>query len=229
MGKGNRAPIIDQRVAQVVVIIGAESGREKVRIDVIEEAIRLLDAKQPTDPAWSWPPWRPLNKHEKRIAQSFGLALGNLEKKLRRKDGKAVLLRATYPGEEFSEWQAQLKRWRECFEAFGGKALKDSGGFFPSATTWPLGRPKPSAPKFAHKHNAVAAAAAILESHGLRLTATRKTSTRNASLFCRVSAVLARDSRIYHQCRVFIKSAKPGAEIIPPTRSNTAMIPEEAR
>jgi hypothetical protein len=204
MGKANLVATSDRRIAQLVGIIG----RDKARVDKIKRAVDRLDWKQ--QPSW-WPP-RPHNKRDKLIALNFGRAFGRLEKQLRRHDGGEVLVRALYGWEppDFFEWQAQLTHWRECFEAFGGKSpAKRQSSLFEDEegpTTWPLGRPKPSAPRLVHKHNAVAAAASILESHGLRLTATRKSSTRNASVFCRVSAVLAGDPRIYHQCRAFIKT-----------------------
>jgi hypothetical protein len=206
MGKANVVATTDRRVAQVVGIIG----RDKARVDEIEQAIRNLDANEAPDPAvLPWPPY-PLKTRDKSIALSLSRAVGRLEKQLRRHDGGGVLARATYGWKpDFFEWRAQLKCWRECFEAFAGKAKAEPGIFgLPTTTTWPLGPPKPSAPKFVRKHNAVAAAAAILKRHGLRPTATRKTSTREASLFCRVAAVLAGDPRIYHQCRAFVKKAR---------------------
>jgi hypothetical protein len=206
MGNAKRGAGIDQRVADVVAIIG----RHNAHVDKIEQAIRSLDAKQQPDTAlWPWPPI-PLNTRDKKIARSIGRAIGRLEKQLRRHDGGGVLLRAVY-GEhsEFIEWQALLEHWRGRFETFGGKAQTDAGMLFEnSPTTWPLGHPKPSADRFVRKHNAVAAAAAILESHGQRPTATQKSGTRKSSVFCRVAAVLYGDTkaRLYHQCRIFIKA-----------------------
>jgi hypothetical protein len=206
MGKVNRLATTERRVARVVAIIG----RDGAHIEEIEQAIRDLDANEPPDPAvWPWPPY-PLTKRDKLIVLSFSRAVGRLEKQLRRHDGSGALTRATRGWEpDFFEWQAQLKRWRECFEAFAGK-MKVKPGIFglPTTTNWPLGPPKPSAPRFVRKHNAVAAAAAILKRHGLRPTATRKTGTREASLFCRVAAVLAGDPRIYHQCRAFVRKTR---------------------
>jgi hypothetical protein len=204
MRKVNRFATNDSRVAHVVAIIG----RDRAHIEEIEQAIRDLDANEPPDPAvWPWPPY-PLTKRDKSIVLSFSRAVGRLEKQLRRHDGSGALTRVTRGWEpDFFEWRAQLKRWRECFEAFAGKAEAERGTFF-SPTTWPLGRPKPSAARFHRKHDAVAAAAAILKRHGLRPTAARKTSTRKASVFCQVAAVLAGDPRIYHQCRAFVKKAR---------------------
>lgn len=200
-----RLASIGQRVAGVVAIIG----RDKARVDIIKEAIRALDARQrPNTELWPWPPM-PLNKRDKTIARSLGLAIGKLEKRLRHPDTPGVLLRATY-GEHnvFLEWQAQLKHWRERFEAFGGKAQREPNDFENSPKTWPLGRRNRSADRLVRKHSAAAMAAEILESHGLRPTATQKSHTKKASVFCRIAAVLYGDPRadLYHQCRGFIET-----------------------
>jgi hypothetical protein len=201
MGKANRVDTTDRRVAHVVTIIG----RNRARIDEIKETIRLLDAEQ--QPNLTWPP-HPLNKQEKSIARSFGRALDRLQRQLRRKDVGLVLERALHGQNiEFFEWQAQLEHWRDRFEAFGGEAAANRNTLIEDGpTTWPLGRPKPSAAKYRRKHRAVAAAAATLESHGLPVTATNKSATRKPSVFCRVAAIYAGDPKIYWQCRAFIKA-----------------------
>jgi hypothetical protein len=206
MNKPNRGSTIDRRITQVASIIGAD----KARVDEIAETIRTLDSKRRADTIASpWPP-RPLSKRDKTIARSLGHALNRLEKHLNRANIKGVLLRAVH-GEQiqFFEWQTQLKHWRECFEAFGGVAKTDRVTLFPDTTTWPLGHRNRSS-RLKRKHSAAAAAAKILENHGLRPTATQRTDTRKASIFCRVAAVLYGDPRadLYHQCRVFIETRK---------------------
>jgi hypothetical protein len=214
MLKPSRNAKKNDRVAKIVKIIG----RDKARIDQIEEAIRFFDRQLLRDELGHWPPY-PRNKRDKTIARSFSLALLKLEKQLRvtpRSDRGGVLARATYgEADNFSEWQRQLKHWRERFEIFSGKApAQYRGGLFSSGpTTWPLGRPKPSGTKFVRKRQAVHAAAEILQSHGLRLTATRKSGPRNASAFCRVAEALCGEGPLYHQCRDFIKKRGTGISI----------------
>jgi hypothetical protein len=200
MGKANPVATTDRRVAEVVAIIG----RDKARVEEIEHAIHHLDSKQQ---AWQWPP-RPQNKRDQLIARSYGRAFARLEKQLERRNDAGVLGRVLYREEGFDEWRAKLKYWRECFEVFGGKPQFAGSLFNHEDLTWRLGRPKPSAEKFRRKHDAVAAAASILASHRLPLTATPKSSSTEASVFCRVAAVLFGDPRanLYHQCRVFIES-----------------------
>jgi len=204
---------MDRRIAQVVAIIG----RDRARVEEIEQQIRSLDAKNYFDTALrSWPPY-PVNKRDKTIARSVWLALAKLEKQLDREFGggaldQAVVLERAIYGErnEFFEWRRQLERWRDRFQTFAGEA-KVGGGLLdlPTTKSWPLGRPKPSVASFRRKDDAVAAAAAILKSHGVPLTATRRSSIK-ASVFCRVAAVLFGDPRasLYHQCRAFLTKAR---------------------
>jgi hypothetical protein len=207
MGKAKRGARYDlrERVADVVAIIG-----RKARNDEIERAIVAFGSKHPPDrKLWPWPPW-PLNTRDKKIAQSLGWAIDRLQKQLRRHDTGGVISRALHgEHQEFSEWEKRLEHWRERLAIFGGTAPPNTGTLFGyTPKTWPLGRPKPSADRFVRKHGAVATAATILESHGLHPTATRKSDTRNASVFCRVAAVVYGDKNadLYHQCRTFLKA-----------------------
>jgi hypothetical protein len=201
MDKANQVATTDRRVAKVVEIIG----RDTARIDEIERAIQSVDWDQQV---LQWPP-RPNTKRDQLIARRYGRAFARLEKQLKRDDDAKVLERVIFhDGKEFDDWLAQLKEWRECFEVFGGKPTFAGSLFNHEDLTRRLGRPKPSAWRFRRKHQAVAAAASLLESHGLRLTATRKSSSTKASVFCRVAAALSGDPRadLYHQCRAFLKT-----------------------
>jgi hypothetical protein len=191
-------------------------GRGRARVDEIDHAIVERDDDQLSG-GEPWPPW-PLNKHDKKIAQSLGRAVGRLEKQLQRSDALGVVERALlHVYFEFDEWQAQLKYWRKCFEAFAGEPQEDGVTQFPNIPRnlpnipryRPLGPPRPSAERFVRKRSAVATAAEILQVHGLRPTATQKSATRNASLFCRVAAAVYGDPRadLYHQCRIYIEES----------------------
>ena len=148
----------------------------------IEEAIRTLDSDGET--------WEPLRKRDKATARSLARSLERVERVLNRKDVRQLLDRMMF---DFDGWLGDLKQFRKDVEEIAVLAL---------------GQPKPSAGRFTRKHKAVAAAAKLLEAHGLRLTATQRTLTRQASLFCRVAAVLYGDERAdpYHQCRAFLKA-----------------------
>jgi hypothetical protein len=233
MNKSSLGTVADRRaqVAEVADIIGNGIGRDAVRIDVIAEKIRLYNAYQPPT---TWPPW-PQSKDEKKIAKSFGLALTRLEEQFAELDDKpeekpeekfaklkkrVVLERAVHGAEdEFFEWKGQLTRWRKCFETFGGKATANRSTLFPNEEFFPNGKPKPSWPlgkkrsskrvsKADFKHDAAAAAAAILDAHDIPVTATQKSATQELSIFCKVAAKIARDDRIYHACRTLVKKRK---------------------
>jgi hypothetical protein len=160
-------------------------GRDKAQVDKIKEAVRTLDGLNRTYGG-------PFTKKNKAAARSLAKSLKRVEHVLNRDDLRHVL--HYY---EIDEWVADLKRFRRFVE---------------EDANLQLGKPKPSAEKFARKHRAVEVAAKLLESHGLPLTATRKTDTQQASVFCRVAAALTGEKRadLYHQCRAYIqKSAEP--------------------
>jgi hypothetical protein len=201
MDESNQVTTTDRRVAEVVAIIG----HDKARIHEIERVIHSLDWEQQTS---EWPP-RPHNKPDQLIARSYGRAFARLEKQLDRRNDAGVLNRVVYrEGKEFDDWRAQLREWRERFEVFGGKPTFAGSLFNHQDLTRRLGRPKPSAERFRRKRQAAAAAASLLKSHGLPLTATRKSSSTEASVFCRVAAALFGDPRanLYHQCRVLTET-----------------------
>jgi hypothetical protein len=168
----------DKRIAEVVEILG----RNKARVDVIEEAVRTLDNEM-------WAPW---SKKDKAVARSLGGSLERAVRTLARPDVVQLLDRL-------------------MIEADGGiEDLKKLRKYIEELETLPLDKPKPSAAKFLRKNEAVAAAAQLLEHHGLRLTVTRKTESRRASLFCRVAAALFGNKHedLSHQCRAFMKKAR---------------------
>ena len=98
--KTSRAATVERRLTQVVNIIAAAVGRDKVRVDQIEQAIRGYDARRQrhADPEPWWPPG-PRNKSDRRIGKSLGLALGRAENQFSRLvggEGDGVLARAVY-------------------------------------------------------------------------------------------------------------------------------------
>ena len=222
------SPAYRQDVANIVTILG----RDVAPIEEIEEAIRILDGlnnkldglNNKTDRVW---PPKPFNTADKKIAQSLGKAVGTLEYVLHPpgeaagqvRARRGVISRALH-GEhrEFSEWEKQLKHWRERFEAFGGKDPDypdgDRGTLFEKTgpNTWPLGKPKPSTPDMVHRRNAAKAAAALFDRLGLKPSATAKSEARNrqASKFCRVAAVFYGDKNadLSTQCRAIVKARK---------------------
>jgi hypothetical protein len=213
-----QAHMTDRRLAKIVAIIG----RDKANVEFIEEKLLYFDRKRRFE-IWSPYPPGPQNKREKLIASSFAGAIGKLEKRFNNLDEalknlrhprhadatleSAVLHRAL--GVDLDQWKAQLTDWRKRLDYFSGKPRpKTKGALLDDPTTWPLGPPKPSAPRFVRKHDAVKTAAEILDGHGLRLTATRKSDTGKGSLFCQVAAIVSSDRDLYHQCRQFLKMQK---------------------
>jgi len=200
----------DERVADVIEIIG----RDKAHVDKIKQAILQLDSEQRRHQLLGPPEglYRPLNKADKTTAKSLGLALGKLEKRLGGTDEKRLaatevaklIERATYgEHDEFFEWKAQLEHWRKRFGAFSGLAKTESE-LFEKPNTWPLVKGWKDE-KFVRKNKAVAAAANILNIHGLPLTVTKKSDTRKGSVFCRLAAVLYGDKRadLSSRCRSY--------------------------
>jgi hypothetical protein len=105
----------------VIAIIGPD----KARVTEIEQAVRELAATK-RNLKLLGPPmglYRPLNKADKTMAKSIGLAIKRLEQTLDGANVRQLIDRATYTASgDFYEWKAQLKYWRECFEVFGGVA-----------------------------------------------------------------------------------------------------------
>jgi hypothetical protein len=98
VAKPSRAATVERRVAQVVAIIAPiVGGRDKVRKDQIEQAIRAFDLKShlKSHPPPYWPPG-PRNKSDRRIGKSLGLALGKVENQLSRRVASGVLEWAVY-------------------------------------------------------------------------------------------------------------------------------------
>jgi hypothetical protein len=124
----------------------------KAHVDEIEEAVRNLDHLNRIFRG-------PFTKKDKAAARSLVRALKQVEYVLNRDDLRILDFY------EFDEWLADLRRFRKHLE---------------EDEIVPLGKPKPSAQKFARKHRAVKAAARLLESHGRPLTATRKTAQQQA-------------------------------------------------
>src|SRR6185312_15325433 len=179
------------------------------------------NAKQRIGP---WEPW-PRSKTEKETARKLAEALAKLEKRFARLDARVldqklerarldarrVLDRAVHGEQkEFFEWRAQLTYWRERLEIFGGNAQagRAVSPFHDKSPPWPLrkkGKPQPkSDPRFDFKHDAAVAAAKIVEGHDVDLEIGKK------SLFVKVATILANESSIYHQCRVFFKARNRG-------------------
>jgi hypothetical protein len=201
-----------ERIADVIAIIGPD----KARVTEIEQAVRELAATK-RNLKLLGPPmglYRPLNKADKTMAKSIGLAIKRLEQTLDGANVGQLIDRATYTASgDFYEWKAQLKYWRECFEVFGGVAQAEPEGLFESPKRpWPLAKgPKAkTTEKYASRHRAVEAAARLLASHGLPLTASRETDTRPASVFCRVAAALTdnKGANLEHECRAFIRKTR---------------------
>jgi hypothetical protein len=204
-----RARARRQRVADIAKIIGR---RAKARLDEIEAAVSSVDARwqahrdedaKQRDPDQAWPPM-PVHNEEKTIARNLGSAIGRLEKQLQVRNRRGVIARATHGyGEEFAEFEQQLKRWRECFEGWGGKRRRRVYLFDP-----------PSLDRLTVeqrvKRDAAAAAGQLFKRHGLKPTATRKSAKTKASDFVVVAALLYGDKRadLYTQCRTIVEEAR---------------------
>jgi len=203
-----------------------DGNRSGLYVQVKGPKIRLYNAKQHPD---TRPPW-PQSKDEKSIARSFRKAFAKLEEtfaelenrfETRPDDGALrellVLDRAMFGEQaEFREWRALITHWRERLESFAGDAKFVGTAMFPNdeldengkpLSSWPLGKKRSSkrVSKLDFKHDAAAAAAAILDAHGIKPTATQKSDTQELSIFCHVTAVLAGDDRIYHACRTLVE------------------------
>jgi hypothetical protein len=157
-------------------------GRKTARIADIEEAIETLNFTRLSGP--------PLKKHDKKAARALAATLYRAERILACRDMQTLL-----DFFEYEEWLVDLKRFRKGLEEIAD--LK-------------LGQPKPSTARSDLQREAAAAAAQLLEKHGLRPTATRKTSKQQVSVFCRLAAVLYGDPRadLYHHCRTHIKKTR---------------------
>ena len=171
----------DPRVDELVKIIG----REHARVDVIEKAIRTRDDDGET--------WEPLRKSDKATARSLARSLKQVERVLNREDVSHLLDRMMF---DIEGWLADLRLFRKDVEEIA--AL-------------PLGQPKPSATRFTRKHEAVAAAAALLNAHGVRLS---------KSVFCRVAAVLYGDRTFKHEhfehyCQQFLAGKRQTGLLAP--------------
>ena len=158
--------------------------------------------------------YQPLNKADKTMAKSIGLAIKRLEETLDAANVRQLIYRATYTANgDFYEWKAQLKHWRQCFEAFAGVAKPETGRavrIVPRGLALSQRTESQDNREIARAHMAVEAAARLLVSHGLRLTATQQTDTRQASEFCRVAAALTGNKRakLYHHCYAYIQKAR---------------------
>lgn len=190
----------DSRIKKVAEIIG----RDKTDTDFVQGALRDFDRRHQYNAERSpWPPW-PVNKREKELARGLAKAFARLERQLQRDDYRAILGPLLYrEWDQFHDWKVLLKQWREFLEP--SSDAKPGGLFGDVQPARRLGKPKPSAPKYARKHDAVAVAALILRAHGIPSKAGK------TSVFCRVAAVVAGDLRIYHQCRVFLKARNRGS------------------
>ena len=237
---------IDQRVADVVAIIG----RDKARPDFIKEEIegfesqlrqqQLRRSREEQDiklygaPESVFGPWNPADKKTaKKIAAAFQklenkLALQTLENRLaafyegkpfdaipsddaKSKDklkAAQLIYRAIrhVRDNSFYEWINQLKDWRKYFETWAGKG--EPSVLWGKPFALPKGR---QTQEDIRKQGAAAAAARILDSHGLRRAVTPpKQSERKASVFCRVAAAVYGNKRanLYQACRAYNDRAK---------------------
>jgi hypothetical protein len=192
----------DRRVAQVVTELKkAGLGRDKIRIDIIEDTIRALDRRSnPESFPLPWPPFAQ-SEDDKDIAARYAKGFAKLEglfdklKKRPRLDAQhewAVLERATYGDQEkFYDWLDQLKHWRKHLEAFA--AGKRSEGLFSDES-------KKFASK-AFKHAAALAAEEIVAGHRLPLKVTKKSST-HGSVFVEIATILANGENATYECRL---------------------------
>jgi hypothetical protein len=201
-------------VADLVALIG----RDKARVDEIEEAIRYGKPR----PNLYWPPY-PKTKNDKKIAARLASAIATLERKLQpatptslaRQETVALIVRATYgERDDFIQWQTQTKHWKKRFEAFAG--LADAGRYtlFEADPSWPLGHKRKDTDDLARRRSAVHAAAELLVNHDLPLTSTRPRASHAGSLFCRAAALLygKRRADLSYYCRAYIKARKQASK-----------------